>query len=119
MATDAGSSTRWSGPTSILATCGITSPTQPMIPLMETAAAVTTVAQPITTIRSSSTLTPSDRASSSPSESTLSRQRSSSSPPMPNAISGSASTRSRVEDVLKLPSSQNTMAGSFRCGSTV
>jgi hypothetical protein len=38
---------------------------------------------------------------------------------MPTVISGSALSRARVEAVLRLPSSQKTMAGSLRYGSTV
>ena len=57
-----------SGPVSILAKCGITSPTQPIVPLMHTADAVSKVAQMIIKFRTTVTETPSVFAYLSPSE---------------------------------------------------
>ena len=74
-----GSSRPKSGPTSRRAACGIRSPTQPMMPLTATAAAVISVAAATTTsVRSLRVSTPSARASSSGSASRFMRQRRSS-----------------------------------------
>ena len=64
-----------SGPISRRATCGMTRPIQPMIPLTETAAAVIKVAAAISVARSRPASTPSARASSSPKVRTFTRQR--------------------------------------------
>ena len=61
------------GPTIILEIWGTTSPTQPMTPLILTAAEVTRVAQIMIIKRILSTFTPRDLASSSPSERILMR----------------------------------------------
>ena len=67
----------------------------------------------ITTARSRPASTPSARASSSPSDRTLMRQRSRISGTRPSAISGNAVSASLLRTLARLPSSQNTMAGSW------
>src|SRR5262249_47623058 len=62
------------GPTSMRAMCGIIKPPQPMTPEIATTLAVIKVAAAMTRARSRGTSTPSERASSSPSESTPMRQ---------------------------------------------
>src|SRR5688572_7997932 len=73
-----GSSRPKSGPTRRRAACGIRSPTQPMMPLTATAAAVMSVAAATTTMRRRLVSTPRARASSSGRASRFMRQRSSS-----------------------------------------
>ena len=76
------------GPTIIRAICGITSPTQPTTPATATTLAVIRVAQTMTTRRSRPASTPSARASSSPSASTLIRQRRATSGTRPASTTG-------------------------------
>jgi len=72
---EAGSRRAKFGPISMRAICGIISPIQPMTPAIATMLAVISVAAAMTRPRSRPTSTPSERASSSPSESTPMRQR--------------------------------------------
>ena len=95
------------------AMCGMTSPTQPITPEMATTLAVISVAAAITASRSRPASTPSAFASSSPSDSTLMRQRRSRSGSRPTSTMGSAVHTSLLRMAEKLPSSQNTMAGSW------
>jgi len=84
-----------------------------MMPQMLTAVAVTSVQATIMMALSASTLTPSARASSSPRERTLMRQRTAKSAAIPAAIGGTVDTASPVDTADRLPMSQKTMAGSF------
>ena len=58
-------------PTIIRPRCGMTSPIQPIVPLMHTADAVSTVEQMMATPRSKRRLTPKERASLSPKDKIL------------------------------------------------
>ena len=93
--------------------CGMISPTQPMTPAIATTLAVISVAATITTMRRRAALMPSARASSSPSESTLIRQRSSASGTRPSAATGTVAIRSSSLIAARLPSSQKVIAGSW------
>src|ERR1700722_8488655 len=101
-----------SGPTSVRAICGTTSPTQPMTPAVATLAEVTSVAATTMAIRSAPVGTPSARASSSGSAITFMRQRSASKTKVPSATGPNSGTRSVTLVAARLPSSQNVMAGS-------
>ena len=61
-----GTSLMWLGPTSRRTMCGTTRPTKPMMPLTETATAVSTAAVTSSTRLARSTSTPSSRARFSP-----------------------------------------------------
>src|SRR5688500_19109688 len=102
-----------SGPTSRRAACGISRPTQPMMPLKATTEAVISVAQATTSVRRRRVSTPSARASSSGSESRFMRQRSSLFGASPSSASGAATARSFGEIDARLPSSQKVIAGSW------
>ena len=91
----------------------MTRPTQPITPEMATTLAVISVAAATTNKRSRPASTPSALASSSPSDSTLMRQRSSTSGTSPISTSGAAVHTSPLRMAERLPSSQNTMAGSW------
>ncbi len=93
------------------AMCGITRPTQPITPEIATTLAVMSVAAAITMMRSRPDSTPSDLASSSPSDSTLICQRSSTSGTSPTKTAGRTFQRSPPRTLARLPSSQNVMAG--------
>jgi len=60
-----GSSDRWSAPVSERTACGAMSPTKPITPLTDTAAAGSSVATPSANSRTTGALTPSVRASAS------------------------------------------------------
>ena len=84
----------------------MTRPTQPIMPLTATLAAVRNVAHRMTTRRSAPVFTPSVAASSSPSVRMLMRQRSSSSGAAPIAIGISAKPTSASRVPERLPMSQ-------------
>ena len=102
----AGTRYRWSLPTILRARCGITSPTQPIMPLTDTLDAVTSVEQSTTISRSRLGCTPMVRASSSPSVRIFMRQRSKSSGMSPNAIGSSTNETSCSRAPDRLPMSQ-------------
>ena len=75
--------------------------------------AVTSVAAAMTRSRVRPASTPSERASSSPSDRTLTCQRSSTSGTSPSATAGSAGAMSAAVTEASEPSSQNVIAGSW------
>jgi len=81
------------GPVNILEKCGITKPIHPTVPLMQIAAAVSSVAQSMITVRSNLTFAPSKRASSSPIERISTHHDSANSPQNPIIIAGRVLTR--------------------------
>src|SRR4051794_15978501 len=101
-----GSNRPKSGPTSSRAACGMSSPTQPMIPLTATAAAVIKVAAATISVRSLPVSAPRAPASSSGSARRFMRQRRSSIGARPAIASGAAAARSRGAIAARLPSSQ-------------
>ena len=103
---DMGSRYRQSLPTIRRLRCGITSPTQPIIPETETLAAVSTVALRITISRSRSVLTPMERASSADRVSRFMRQRRSSSGTSPTAMQTAAKPTVFIRVPDRLPMSQ-------------
>ncbi len=110
---EAGSSFEKSGPTSARAMCGMSSPIQPMMPEMETAADVISVEAAISTSRVRAVSTPSARASSSSSVIRFMRQRSSTIGTSPRTMAGSTDRKSPRLTLARLPSSQKVMAGSW------
>jgi len=94
--------------------CGITSPIQPMTPDTETAVAVTSVAAPITTPRTTRTLTPRRLGLIvAQRQARRSAQRSSASGTRPRITSGATVCRSLTLMPDRLPRSQKVMAGSW------
>ena len=86
--------------------CGMTRPTQPIMPETETEEAVTSVAATMSQMRSLPASTPMARASSSPMARTLSLQRSRKSGTMPRSIGQMTKPRSSQAIPERLPMSQ-------------
>ena len=85
---------------------GMTSPTQPIMPDMDTLAAVTSVAARMTKRRTRRAFTPMVDASSSPMVSTLMRQRRANSTARPTAMGAAARAMSPHFAPVRLPMSQ-------------
>ena len=113
----AGTTLRLSFPKIIRAACGMSSPTQPMRPHIETTEAVIIAAPVITSSLTRFTFIPSDVASSSLSVIALSFQRKSQISAIPAAISGAPIARLARVVPDRLPISQNVIDGSTSCGS--
>ena len=103
---DMGISLRQSLPTMRRLRCGITSPTQPIIPDTDTAAAVSTVDERITARRSRSVCTPMARASSGDRVSRFIRHRSRSRGTSPTAMQTAANRTVPIRVPDRLPMSQ-------------
>ena len=86
--------------------CGMTSPTQPIMPETETEAAVTSVAAMMSQMRSLPASTPIALASSSPMDSTFRRQRRQKSGTSPMSIGQMTNPRSSQAIPERLPMSQ-------------
>ena len=82
---------------------GMTRPTQPIMPEIDTLAAVTRVAAKMTMSRTRRAFTPMVEASSSPMVSTLMRQRKANSAARPIAMGGSAKAMSLHLAPVRLP----------------
>ena len=103
----------WSGPTIILTRCGTISPTQPIIPLTDTAIPTARDDAPIKTILSLFTFTPNALASSSPILNALSLHLIKNTGRSPAIIPGPAIFTMRQSAKEKLPINQKTMLWSL------
>ena len=105
-----------SSPTRSLAKCGMVSPIHPMVPLMQTEMAVTTVARTITRLRSLTTSTPRLLASLSLSDMALMRQPMNISTAQQTAITGMAIRRDSTDTFPRLPICQKVISTSSVSG---
>ena len=114
---ESGSVRRLLSPAASRAKCGTTKPSQPMVPLMHTAEAVSSVAHTTIIVRSRRISAPTNRASRSPSDSTLMRQRIATSTPAASSITGTSAARLPYSDLARLPICQYTISASSVSGS--